>query len=66
MKESTLAKMGVDELRGKIKDIKNQLPKHSTPPAMLLELEDLEELLEKALKKIDMISSLNAQEDSST
>jgi hypothetical protein len=33
---------------------------------MLLELEDLEENLERALIKIDLESSLNAQEDSSS
>jgi SMC interacting uncharacterized protein involved in chromosome segregation len=58
--------MGINELKEKIDDIKKQLPKHSIPPAMLLELEDLEENLERALIKIDLESSLNAQEDSSS
>jgi hypothetical protein len=32
----------------RIADLKARLPKHSIPPAMLIELEELEEALERA------------------
>lgn len=35
----------VQELRKRIADLRARLPKHSVPPAMLQELEDLEEEL---------------------
>ncbi len=38
----------IEELERRIADLKARLPKHSIPPAMLIELEDLEEALEKA------------------
>jgi len=38
----------VEELQKRIADLKARLPKHSVPPAMLIELEDLEEALEQA------------------
>jgi len=38
-------------LRNLITDLKKRLPKHSIPPAMLIELEDLEEELEKELTR---------------
>jgi hypothetical protein len=38
----------VTELEQKIADLKRRIPPHSIPPAMLLELEELEEELEKA------------------
>jgi len=34
------------ELENKITDLEARLPKHSVPPAMLLQLEDLEDELE--------------------
>ncbi len=39
----------VAELEKRIADLKARLPKHSIPPAMLIELEELEEELEQAL-----------------
>lgn len=38
----------IDELEQQIADLKARLPKHSIPPAMLIELEELEEKLEQA------------------
>jgi hypothetical protein len=38
----------VIELELKIADLKRRIPPHSIPPAMLQELEELEEELEKA------------------
>ena len=38
----------VVELKQRIADLKARLPKHSVPPAMLIELEELEEELEQA------------------
>ena len=42
----------VTELRAKITDFKKRWPAHSAPPAMLQELDDLEEELVKALKEV--------------
>ena len=38
----------ITELERRIADLKARLPKHSVPPAMLIELEELEEELEQA------------------
>jgi hypothetical protein len=43
MSKSTAAK--IVELERQIADLQARLPKHSVPPAMMIELEDLEELL---------------------
>lgn len=39
----------IAELERRIADLRARLPKHSVPPAMLLELESLEEELERLL-----------------
>jgi hypothetical protein len=39
------------ELEKRIADLKARLPRHSTPPAMLIELEELEEELEQATQE---------------
>jgi hypothetical protein len=39
-------KTRIQELEDEIAAIKARLPKHSVPPAMIIELEDLEEELE--------------------
>ncbi len=41
----------IEELRRRIADLKQRLPAHSVKPAMLLELEDLEEELERLIKR---------------
>lgn len=41
----------IKELEEKIADLEKRWPAHSIPPAMLQELDDLEEELEKALKE---------------
>lgn len=38
----------VKELEEKIAELKRRIPPHSVPPAMLMELEELEKQLEKA------------------
>jgi hypothetical protein len=38
----------INKLERQIVDLKARLPKHSIPPAMLIELEELEEALERA------------------
>jgi len=38
----------IEDLEHRIADLKARLPKHSIPPTMLIELEDLEEELEQA------------------
>jgi hypothetical protein len=47
MKRDTEAER-IAELESRIADLKARLPKHSVPPAMLIELEELEEALEEA------------------
>ena len=42
------AETKVKELEERVADLKARLPKHSIPPAMLIELEELEEALEQA------------------
>jgi hypothetical protein len=41
----------IEELKRKIEDLKKRLPAHSIPPAMIAELDELEEKLEEELKK---------------
>jgi hypothetical protein len=41
----------VAELERRIADLEARLPKHSIPPAMLIELEELEEELEQARRE---------------
>ena len=41
----------VEELKRRIADLKKRFPAHSIPPAMMNELDDLEEQLEQELKK---------------
>jgi hypothetical protein len=43
MSKNTSAR--IVELESKIADLKARLPKHSVPPAMMIELEELEEAL---------------------
>ncbi len=38
----------IEELERRIADLKARLPKHSVPPAMIMELEELEEELARA------------------
>ena len=45
MSEGIAARMA--ELERRIADLKARLPRHSVPPAMLIELEELEEELER-------------------
>ena len=49
MRESTAERIA--ELKRRIVDLKARLPKHSVPPAMIIELEELEEELEKELER---------------
>ncbi len=47
--ESTAAQ--ITELKKRIADLKARLPRHSIPPTMLIELEELEEELERATQE---------------
>jgi hypothetical protein len=46
MSENT--KQQIAKLEKRIADLKARIPKHSVPPAMLIELEELEEALARA------------------
>jgi hypothetical protein len=41
----------IEELKRQIEDLKKRLPAHSIPPAMMAELDELEEQLEEEVKK---------------
>lgn len=41
----------IAELERQIADLEARLPQHSVPPAMLIQLEELEEALERARSK---------------
>jgi len=41
----------IDELKKQIMELKSQWPKHSVSPAMIQQLDDLEEELEQELKR---------------
>ncbi|NQU29386.1 MAG: histidine kinase [Anaerolineae bacterium] len=43
----------IQELEEKIAELKKRWPAHSTPPAMLQELDDLEEALSMEIDKLD-------------
>ena len=47
------ARLRVAELERRIIDLKARLPRHSVPPAMIIELEELEEELERARRTSD-------------
>ena len=42
----------IEKLKERILALKSQWPAHSVPPGLLLELEDLEEELERELMKV--------------
>ncbi|HAY84201.1 MAG TPA: histidine kinase [Chloroflexi bacterium] len=41
----------VQELKQRLEDLRKRLPAHSIPPAMMAELDDLEELLEREIRQ---------------
>jgi hypothetical protein len=43
----------IQELEDKIAAVKARLPKHSVPPAMIIELEDLEDELEMLKARVE-------------
>jgi hypothetical protein len=43
----------IDSLRKQIAELKQHWPAHSLPPALMEQLDDLEEALEKALRNND-------------
>ncbi|MGD8814453.1 MAG: hypothetical protein PVI78_08250 [Anaerolineales bacterium] len=42
----------VEELRAKIEELKKRWPAHSVPPALVMELDELETSLEEALEEL--------------
>ena len=51
LSEAVMSNDRIKELESEIADLKQRLPPHSVPPAMLWKLEELEEELEKAKKE---------------
>ncbi len=43
----------IEELEARIADLEARLPKHSVPPTMLVQLEDLEQALEEARREAE-------------
>ena len=56
MSERAAAK--IRELEARIADLKARLPRHSVPPSMIIELEDLEGALERARAELAKEDSL--------
>ena len=52
----------IAELERRIADLKARLPKHSVPPAMFIELEELEEELEEELDRVRRTSNRTSQD----
>jgi hypothetical protein len=46
-----VTKKRIEELKKQISELKSQWPKHSVPPGMIQQLDELEEELERELKK---------------
>lgn len=46
-----MAKNRIEELKKQISDLKSQWPKHTIPPGMIQQLDELEEELERELRK---------------
>jgi SMC interacting uncharacterized protein involved in chromosome segregation len=42
----------IEDLKKQISDLKSQWPKHSVPPTMIQQLDELEEALERELRKL--------------
>ena len=52
----------IAELERRIADLKARLPKHSVPPSMFIELEELEEELEEELARMHGTSNRTTQD----
>jgi hypothetical protein len=50
----------IEELQEKINNLKNQIPKHSILPSMIIELEELEDELSVILKEMGSKGHLDA------
>ena len=47
----------IEDLEARIADLEARLPKHSIPPAMVAQLDQLEEALEEARREAEMEES---------
>jgi hypothetical protein len=47
-----MGKTKIDELKKQISELKSQWPKHTVPPGMIQQLDELEEALENEMKKM--------------
>ena len=52
----------IAELERRIADLKARLPKHSVPPSMFIELEELEEELEEERERVRGTSDRTSQD----
>jgi len=50
MVDNDLSSLSLEELEAKLKDLKGRIPAHSIRPAMISELEELEDEIEKRKK----------------
>jgi hypothetical protein len=53
----------IRQLIVKIENLKRQLPAHSVPPAMIIEIEELQDLLKKEKENLGNGDLLRAQEE---
>jgi len=49
----------IETLEKKMIELKARLPSHSIPPALIIELDDLDEQLSDAKQRLSMINSSN-------
>ncbi len=56
----------IEQLENQIAELKSRWPAHSVPPALLQQLEDLEEELEKALQKAAQRPKTGLETDAQT
>ena len=52
----------IEELKKQISELKSQWPKHTVPPGMIQQLDELEEELERELKKGSQQSEMDDQQ----
>jgi hypothetical protein len=58
-RKESMSENRVEELKKRISALKSQWPKHSVPPGLIQQLDDLEEELERELQKIQNQNQAN-------
>ena len=56
----------VEEIKRQIADLEKRWPAHSTPPALMQQLDELEEELEKAMSRIEDMDKNHSEPETHT